>query len=116
MAILHIAAILGSRLSWQLWPGRATCLLFWLVIATAQVRGFEWALIPAMAGLTLNATVTLANGGFMPGRSVQQGFSIWIHGDGRRLLALGDNYAGFSVGDFLIFAGLLCYVAHRTIL
>lgn len=116
LPIIPILAIITTRLSWQFWPGRVSCLAFWLVIATIHIHSFDWTMAVATGGMALNATVTLANGGFMPGRSIQRTFSIWRRKEGGRLLALGDNYAGCSVGDLLIFAGLLCYATYHIVL
>ena len=56
----------------------------------------------------MNAIVTLANGGFMPvGSAISNlGASLWVRSSGAHHLRwMGDNYFGFSLGDFLIIGG-----------
>ena len=105
----------GLRLVWQIRPNLFTCALFW-------ATSFWWAFTrPSFhsdvsdwfgnAGIAANALVTLANGGFMPVVGAKGRFSLWVVSDRHhRLLWLADRYKVgpfvFSVGDFLIFAGL----------
>jgi hypothetical protein len=66
------------------------------------------------AGILCNASVTLANGGFMPVASHRkmQGTarSVWVQKEsGTRLTFLADNFGNrfmrFSIGDVLLLAG-----------
>ena len=68
------------------------------------------------SGIVCNAAVTLANGGFMPvavRRPMPAGArSLWVQrGRGQHLLFLADNFGNnvirFSVGDVLLFAGII---------
>ena len=109
--------LLGARLLWQRMPGLTTCALFW-GIATAVLL-LSWPGGPSQfafgGGILCNASVTLANGGFMPvaarWREKGPARSLWVQREsGQRLLFLADNFGNrfirFSIGDVLLLIGL----------
>jgi hypothetical protein len=117
--LLFLAAIFGARAVWQRKPGFGTCLAFWLTSFVVLVLfQFEWTVSDFLltAGILCNATVTLANGGFMP-VAVRRPLdhrarSLWVQRrDGQRLLFLADNFGNdvvrFSIGDILLLAGIV---------
>ena len=110
-------ALLAGRLLWQRKPNSGTCALFWGIAAVAFVLAWSSAFSHAAFGLGMlfNASVTLANGGFMPvaahRRLRKPARSLWVQRQsGHRLVFLGDNFGNrfirFSVGDVLLVMGL----------
>jgi hypothetical protein len=112
------ATLFAARLLWQRMPGLGTCALFWGIAAASLV--FNWSVEPSQlllgAGITCNAAVTLANGGFMPVSAHWKGKgparSLWVQRQsGQRLLFLADNFGNrfvrFSVGDAFLAVGLI---------
>lgn len=112
------AALLAARILWQRRPSIGTCALFWGIAAFAFF--FEWSTgLSQLAfglGILGNASVTLANGGFMPvaahRRLVRPARSLWVQRQsGQRLVFLGDNFGNrfirFSIGDVFLLAGLI---------
>ena len=110
--------ILASRILWQRIPGLATCALFWALAVV--FLAFAWPVgIPMFvfaAGIACNASVTLANGGFMPvaahRKAAGPARSLWVQRHtGQRLLFLADNFGNrwirFSVGDVLLLGGIV---------
>jgi hypothetical protein len=104
------------RVAWQLSPGLIVCALFWLAVLRRGIDCFHetdlaWSrrfVLLGMVGLGLNATVTLANGGFMPVLDDTVSRSVWVTATDRHaLLFLADQYAGFSIGDVCILGSLL---------
>lgn len=61
-----------------------------------------------LIGMMLNATVTIANRGFMPTKNPSlESHSIWAAvAPGHNLVFLGDNYIGCSIGDIVSAIGL----------
>jgi hypothetical protein len=121
--LIWIAALLvlfGTRLVWQTKPNVATCALFWAT-SLLVVVALEWSAalsqFAVSAGILCNASVTLANGGFMPVAMRRRGAgsrarSLWVQRQsGQRLLFLADNFGNdrirFSVGDVLLFIGII---------
>ena len=114
-----LAALLLARLLWQRRPGLATCATFWgLAFVMIVLLGWTGALsgYVSFLGIVCNAAVTLANGGFMPvnaRRLFRPGArSLWVERQsGQQLLFLADNFGTnfirFSVGDVLLFSGVL---------
>lgn len=105
------------RVAWQMAPSVAICGIFWVATIAFMVvqireevlrpwsRRFAWVTV---VGAVLNAVVTIANGGYMPVLGQDVSLSVWTTAtDSHVLLFLADQYAGFSVGDFFIFAGIL---------
>lgn len=104
-----ISLIIPTRVLWMVYPNLLTCALFWTTMLAWRIdaRESNWANPVAVAGLALNAVVTLANWGYMPvvGRGPEQSFSLWVTAAGsHHLLFLADYTAwwGFSIGDGLI--------------
>jgi hypothetical protein len=111
-------SLLTARILWQRMPGLPTCALFWGLAVV--VLAFGWPVgIPMFvfaAGILCNASVTLANGGFMPvaehRKRAGPARSLWVQRHtGQHLLFLADNfgnrYIRFSVGDVLLLAGIV---------
>jgi hypothetical protein len=110
-------ALLAARLLWQKVPSLATCALFWGIALAVLVLGWP-AGLPQYAfglGILCNASVTLANGGFMPvaahRRLIGPARSLWVQRQsGQRLLFLADNFGNrfvrFSVGDVFLLIGI----------
>lgn len=109
-------ALLAARLLWQRKPQLGTCALFWAIAVVAFVPG--WSLdisqVALGLGIMLNASVTLANGGFMPvaahRRLQKPARSLWVQRQsGHRLVSLGDNFGnrfiGFSLCDVFLLIG-----------
>lgn len=103
---------LGFRIIWQMWPGMFTCSLFWVVVFWSMNysygRTHDWTVLVSALGALMNAIVTIANKGYMPVLSkLGNPLSVWVPADStHRFLFLCDRFAGFSIGDFFIFAGL----------
>jgi hypothetical protein len=111
-----LASPLVWRVAWQLSPGLIVCALFWLASLRWGIDCFHetdlaWSrrfMLLSMIGLGLNATVTLANGGYMPVLDDTASLSVWVAAtDAHALLFLADQYAGVSIGDVCILGGLL---------
>jgi len=93
--------------------------LFWSIAFVVALLGWSGALsqYALASGIVCNASVTLANGGFMPvavrRRLDSRARSFWVQRrSGQRLLFLADNFGTnfirFSVGDaFLLFGFVL---------
>lgn len=116
--IVIVLTLLGmaARAAWVTWPGLATCALFWatafLLVALlirAKTGAYRWLQALALVGLVLNATVTIANGGYMPVSDYTgPGTSVWVAESDQHVLTwLGDNYAGASIGDLVLAVGVL---------
>jgi hypothetical protein len=81
-----LASPLVWRVAWQLWPGLIVCALFWLAALRWGINRFHetdlaWSrrfMLLSMVGLGLNATVTLANGGYMPVLDDTVSRSVWV--------------------------------------
>jgi hypothetical protein len=116
--LLGAVALLATRAVWQLRPGPVPCAVFWGLAVSLLV--LEWQ--PGIAeyffaaGLSCNALVTLANGGYMPvaaDRRMQgPARSVWVQKEsGTRLTFLADNFGNrsirFSIGDVLLLAGFI---------
>src|SRR5437660_1533401 len=109
LLLLEFGLIFAARLFWQRVPNLWTCALFWSIALVTNFIG--WSFAPSQlliaAGILSNASVTLANGGFMPvaahRRLNLRARSLWVQRqDSRRLLFLADNFGTrfirFSVG------------------
>jgi hypothetical protein len=92
--------------------------MFWGLAAV--VLFLEWpagiAQYTFAAGILCNASVTLANGGFMPVAAHRKmrgpARSLWVQKhSGMRLTFLADNFGNrfirFSIGDVLLLAGII---------
>jgi hypothetical protein len=81
-----LASPLVWRVAWQLSPGLIVCALFWLASLRWGIDCFHetdlaWSrrfMLLGMVGLGLNATVTLANGGYMPVLDDTVSRSVWV--------------------------------------
>jgi hypothetical protein len=111
-------SLLAARILWQRMPGLATCALFWALAVVVIALGWPVGLPQFIfaAGIFCNASVTLANGGFMPvaahRKQAGPARSLWVQRHtGQRLLFLADNFGNrwirFSVGDVLLLAGIV---------
>jgi hypothetical protein len=104
--------VLLLRLLWQLHPSLLTCALFWVFVAEywyivpTDCKINWWSRSLTLAGMFMNAVVTLANNGRMPYLGGGRPRSIWVAGTGKRLLFLCDRFDGFSIGDFFIIGGI----------
>ena len=106
------------RVLWQIFPGTLWASIFWFVAFVDEpfrVQRRTWlgrlASVPLYCGALANGAVTLANGGKMPGDDVKERWSLWVPAtESHHLLWLGDNYWGFSLGDFGIFIGFACFL------
>jgi hypothetical protein len=112
------AALIAARIVWQRTPGLAACALFWGLATVFLILGWEpgIAQLAFAAGVSCNASVTLANGGFMPVASHRRmqgpARSVWVQKEGgTRLTFLADNFGNnsirFSIGDVLLLAGFI---------
>lgn len=115
-----LVALFGSRLVWQRRPNIGTCAMFWAVSFLVVVV-LEWSAafsqFAVAFGILCNASVTLANGGFMPvavhRRSLDsRARSLWVQRrSGQKLLFLADNFGNnvirFSVGDVFLLVGII---------
>jgi len=126
--------MIAARVVWQIWPNVVTCAVFWVLTArwlvttfvaapsdkadpvsgdTGEVGVFAYigfvGFIGMGLGLLANAVVTLVNGGLMPvSKPGDEGMSIWVAAtDAHHLRFLGDNYAGFSLGDLVALGGVV---------
>ena len=64
----------------------------------------------------MNGDVTLFNGAFMKATSIEKSYSLWaVATESSRLVFLGDNYWGFSLGDFMLMAGALALLSLAII-
>ncbi len=115
---LPIVVLLAARVLWQRRPGLASCALFWACALVFVLLG--WSAAPSqfilVLGIASNASVTLANGGYMPvaahRRLDGRTRSLWVQRhSGQRLLFLADNFGTrfvrFSVGDVLLLIGIV---------
>ena len=110
---------LPMRIAWQFFPTGPIASLFWFVMFVDEPfrlcrRTFlgKLASVPILIGAVMNGLVTIANNGKMPGTSIDRPLSIWTPStEASKFLWLGDNYAGFSVGDFCLIAGGLFILA-----
>ena len=109
---------LGFRVLWQIFPNPLASAVFWTVSFVDEP--FKWryytgwgraCTVLIWAGAGMNSIVTLANNGRMPVQDMGSAFSLWTPATGSTRLAwLGDNYAGFSLGDMVLGAGLLASI------
>lgn len=117
--------MIAARIAWQIWPNLWTCALFWAMASVCIFSGGDPRRQPVtidesqatraivfgaliVLGATMNAAVTLANGGFMPVTGEVSRASVWVtSAEAHRLRWLGDNYFGFSAGDLVILGGLV---------
>ncbi len=109
--------LLGARLLWQRMPGLVTCALFWAIAAAILLLG--WPVGPSQfafgGGILCNASVTLANGGFMPvsARWRQKGpaRSLWVQGRAGSDFCSSpttlETGSSGSAGDVLLLIGLI---------
>lgn len=115
---LALAALLAARIVWQRRPGLAACAMFWGLAAALLFLEWQSGIAQYLfaAGILCNASVTVANGGFMPVASHRKmrgpARSVWVQKEnGTRLTFLADNFGNrairFSVGDVLLLAGLI---------
>lgn len=111
-ALITLLVIVAARVLWQWKPGIHMCALFWFVFAVCQAVTWDpmFSEYVAMVGASMNAVVTLANGGFMPFTGTGEGFSLW-----RPVRTLAEPKLewmcdrlplGMSWGDVLIFTGI----------
>lgn len=107
---------LPFRILWQYYPNIWCCCLFWFVATGVQFWGHPAKYQEvAIVGLLCNAVVTIANGGKMPVIGWGSGtvLSVWRPAQpGDRFLMLCDRFWGFSIGDFMIIAGMLLMFFH----
>jgi hypothetical protein len=130
--------MIASRVIWQIWPNIVTCAVFWILAArwflapfgadprvVAQTKSdsspemgvWDYGILAGIAcmalGLLMNAAVTLVNGGLMPvGGISNHGNSLWVTAtSAHHLRWLGDNYSGFSLGDFVMLGGTVILMA-----
>lgn len=109
------------RVGWQLFPDPLVCAIFWTVSFVDEP--FKWRYLtwwarvgslPLYVGGAANSLVTLANRGKMPVEGIDSAFSLWTPTtDATHLAWLGDNYAGFSLGDMFIGVYLGCAILIR---
>lgn len=98
-------AAFALRIVWGWHPGLFMCATFWAAIMLAALVCFDFKWMP---GMLCNASVTLANGGFMPSTLDVPPTGIYISADSNTNLPwLCDRFDGASVGDCLLFAALL---------
>ena len=118
--LLVVGIVLVARPILNLWPSTATVLIMGAIFAVALLcyakfilvtpnrRGLVKWLIPLSVGGSLNFSVRLANGGFMPSANQVTTRGIYIPMDGANLIYLGDWIAGFiSPGDFVVLAAFV---------
>ena len=124
---IKLALVITARGLWQSFPGIPTFVVFevvfWTTFLLPSKRSSEpkprwfvtlWpatvlAVLLFVTGVISNAICVFVNGGFMPvvNGNYSSDFSVWVHATGdHRLLWLADRYAGFSLGDFAIFASI----------
>lgn len=110
---LLILIAFAFRILWQVNPSPLSCILFWVAMMMWGVlwvidNKYRWSKIAksvSLCGAALNATVTIANGGYMPVLSVES-FSIWVQStEVHKLMFLADIYSGFSIGDIVLASG-----------
>lgn len=112
--------LIGLRIIWQLSPSLLTCFLFWSAALFIQYKTWNSTLSDVLCflGIASNAIVCLFNNGFMPvlGLDPKYSLSVWRAAQFTpgRLLWMCDKYAGFSIGDMLIGAGLLVLILHKV--
>jgi len=123
LRIFYILSFLGFitfAILWHIYTNLPICYLFWGSIFTffsldvvIRIQRQEnivtiVAVFIFLLGATLNATVILANGGFMPVvDETAETFNIWVVAtDKHNLLFLADRFAGFSLGDFIILSSI----------
>lgn len=119
--VLMLAGVVICRTAWESHPGVASCLSYWFSVLlldvlvvrsmTSTIHGRVAGTLLILAGLC-NATVTIANGGYMPvvGGTITGGTSVWVDATpDHNLLWLADQraWAGCSIGDFLLVAYVL---------
>jgi hypothetical protein len=96
---------------------------FWAIVACGNLCFLLWgrfrlASLLSLAGAAMNATVIIANGGYMPVVGLEEPMGAWRPADaGSHLLLLADRMAigGFSPGDVVLMAALLV-LAGRCLL
>jgi hypothetical protein len=95
-------------------PYWITC-VFWCFVLTSIVLSFEWTKCFLLAGAVMNCATMLANGGAMPVLGlIKASHSVWrpaLATD--HLLFFADRFAGFSIGDFLIFTSMVVGIYMR---
>ncbi len=118
---LAFALLFVVRTYWQIDPGLATAAAYWIGLLGVLLwflRRFNFVRTPVgvllLGGFALNATVTLANGGFMPiPGEAQHGIYEPLTGE-TKLSWLADVLPlKSSIGDWLVGAGLLGFA--RTV-
>lgn len=113
LVVLSLAALVV----WHWQPSLVTCFLFWILAIAAQV-GFLFANhhvedVFSIVGASLNAIVTIANDGHMPVLGQAKNYGIWVAiRPEHALLSLADIHHFCSVGDFVIFAAIVCATAR----
>lgn len=117
-----ILSPLMLRVAWQFGPSFVICTLFWLAVTRSEVQLYRrlelrssrlLALVMGL-GMTMNALVTLINGGYMPVVGEHDSFSLWVTStEATRLLWLADHtdWWGFSIGDAFIIGGAVARMA-----
>lgn len=120
LVITSLPFIILARCYWQWNPGIWPCVLFWFIaLADDPLRWYDMG--PRrrvfyggcfLGGLG-NAVATISNGGFMPVLSKTDTTSLWVPLTAQsRVPWLCDIYAGASIGDFFIIAGLVAMLAN----
>ena len=118
LLVVGIAVI--ARPVLNLWPSTGTVLIMGAIFVVAllcyaklisvapDLREMVKWLIPLSVGGSLNFSVRLANGGFMPAANQATTRGIYIPMDGANFIYLGDWIAGFiSPGDIVVLAAFV---------
>ena len=117
MTTIGFLLIVGAgfpRVLMEYWPSFLLCVVFWSLLSTGNFMQRNYWLLP---GTGCNAAATLANDGFMPvyGQPVTPGGTHIMGTPEASLQFLCDIYAGFSIGDFLLVAGIvLTFIVAST--
>lgn len=116
---MSVLGLLVLRILWQCFPGIAACSAFWAYSLIFDLKNISKCKEPVRIlgqficffGACSNAIVTIVNKGFMPVTGGEETFSLWVKSTSEhKLMFLADIYNGFSIGDFILFGGMVVIV------
>jgi hypothetical protein len=121
--------LIALLLIWRTHGGLVLACAMWVMaflymrVLPPRLKSLTVAWLAVFFGMLCNATVTVANDGFMPVRGFPLGFKplfpIWIPaGPADRLTVLADQHAlsYYSIGDMFIISGVLLWCVGPSLL
>lgn len=113
---MSLLGLIVLRILWQCFPGILACIAFWAYSLLFDLNNISKSREPVRIlgqfvcffGMCSNAIVTIVNKGFMPVKTGEETFSLWVKSTSEhKLMFLADIYGGASVGDFILLGGAL---------